>query len=289
MSMKKIHAIYGLKWNPFTHDIPAEAIVRTARFDQFCYRVETLTLEGGFALITGESGLGKSVSLRALSDHLSKIPEVTVGEICRPQSGPADFYREMASVFGVDLRVSNRWGGYKALRERWRHHIDSTLLRPVLLIDEAQEMQESVLSELRLLSMEKFDSVCLLTVVLAGDSRLTSSFRKTDLIPLGTRIRTRLTMEPCTKPQLLELLNESIRRAGNPALLTAELAETLAEHAAGNPRVMMNLAAECLAIGIRKEAPQLDAGLFFELFPAPTPQLAGRRKTAASVVPALTR
>ena len=172
MSTKKMQAIFGLKWNPFAQDIPAEAILRTPRFDQFCYRVETMTLEGGFALITGESGLGKSVSLRALSDHLSKIPEIAVGEISRPQSGLADFYREMGSVFGMDVRVSNRWGGYKSLRERWRNHIDSTLLRPVLMIDEAQEMQPAVLRELRLLSMEKFDSVCLLTVVLAGDSRL---------------------------------------------------------------------------------------------------------------------
>lgn len=283
MNKRTMQALYNLKWNPFAQDIPAEAIIRSPRFDQFCYRVETLTLEGGFALITGESGLGKSVSLRALSDHLSKIPEVTIGEMSRPQSGLADFYREMSNLFGVELKASNRYGGYRALREKWRHHIESTLLRPVLLIDEAQQTQPLVLSEIRLLSMEKFDSVSLLTVVLAGDSRLTHSFKQTDLIPLGTRMRTRLTMEPWMKSQLLELIQESTKRAGNSNLITLGLAETLAEHAAGNPRVMMNLAAECLAIGIRKEVQQLDESLFFELFPASTPQVVGRRKTAAAV------
>ena len=283
MSTKKIHALYGLKWNPFAQDIPTEAIVRSSRFDQFCYRVETLTLEGGFALITGESGLGKSVCLRALSDHLSRIPEITVGEISRPQSGLSDFYREMAAVFGIDLKVSNRYGGYKALREKWRNHIESTLIRPILLIDEAQEMQPVVLSELRLLTMEKFDSVCLLTIVLVGDSRLTNSFKQSNLIPVGTRMRTRLMMEPWTKPQLVNLLQESTIRAGNSKLLTPELAETLAEHAVGNPRVMMNLAAECLSIGVRKESVQLDAGLFFELFPASNTQTASRRKPVSAV------
>jgi type II secretory pathway predicted ATPase ExeA len=277
MNLKKMNALYGLKWNPFTHDIPTEAIVRTPKFDQFCYRVETLTLEGGFALITGESGLGKSVSLRALSDHLSKIPEITVGEISRPQSGLGDFYREMGSVFGVELRVSNRYGGYKALREKWQHHIDSTLLRPILLIDEAQEMPLAVLSELRLLTMEKFDSVSLLTILLAGDSRLTNSFKDVNLIPLGTRIRTRMMMEPLMKSQLVDLLIESVNRAGNSDLLAPELTETLAEHAAGNPRVMMNLAAECLALGAQNEVTRLDQKLFFQLFPAPT-QSRGRRK-----------
>jgi general secretion pathway protein A len=278
MSTKKMNALFGLKWNPFVQDIPAEAIVRTPRFDQFCYRVETLTMDGGFALITGDSGLGKSVSLRALSDHLSKIPDITVGEISRPQSGLADFYREMGSVFGIELRASNRWGGYKNLREKWKQHIDTTLLRPILLVDEAQEMQPAVLSELRLLSMEKFDSSSLLSIVLCGDSRLTSAFKDTNLIPLGTRIRTRLLMEPWTKPQLIDLINESVKRAGNESLITKELTETLAEHGMGNPRVMMNLAAECLSIGLKKESLRLDEGLFFELFPATSPAGSNRRK-----------
>jgi general secretion pathway protein A len=279
MSMKKMQALFGLKWDPFKQDVPSEAILKTSRFAQFCYRVETLTLDGGFALITGDPGLGKSASLRALYDHLSKIPDITVGEITRPQSGVPDFYREMGSVFGVDLRVSNRWGGYKGLREKWRHHISSTLLRPVMLIDEAQEVPHAVLSELRLLSMEKFDSSSLLTIVLAGDMRLTNAFKQEHLIPLGTRMKTRLVMEPWMKPQLMELLREGTRLAGNPNLLTPGLSETLAEHAAGSPRVLMNLAGECLSVGMFKEVTQLDEGLFFELFP---PASGGTRRKLAS-------
>lgn len=277
MNTKKMQALYGLKWNPFAQGIPAEAILKTARFDQFCYRVETMVLEGGFALITGENGLGKSTCLRALYDHLTQIPEITVGDIIRPQSSLSDFYREMGTVFGIELRASNRWGGYRSLRDRWRHHIGSTLLRPILLIDEAQETPSAVLSELRLLSMEKFDSVNLLTVVLAGDPRLTNAFKQADLISLGTRIRTRLTLEPWTKSQLQELLQESVKRAGNPNLLSPALAETLAEHAAGTPRVMMNLASECMAMGLMKESAQLDEGIFFDLYPAPHAGV-GRRK-----------
>jgi len=278
MSTKKMQALFGLKWDPFSQDIPAEAIFKTPRFAQFCYRVETLTMDGGFALITGESGMGKSANLRALYDHLSKIPEITVGDIIRPQSGLADFYREMGTLFGVELRNSNRWGGYKGLREKWKHHIETTLLRPVLLIDEAQEIPHSVLSEMRLLSMDKFDSSSLLTIVLAGDQRLTNAFKLEHLIPLGTRMKTRLVMEPWMKPQLIELLKESTKLAGNPQLLSPGLLETLAEHAAGSPRVLMNLASECLAIGMFKEKSQLDEGLFFELFPAPTTGSNSRRK-----------
>lgn len=46
------------------------------------------------------------------------MSEITIGEMSRPQSGLADFYREMGNLFGIELKVSNRYGGYKALREK---------------------------------------------------------------------------------------------------------------------------------------------------------------------------
>lgn len=58
----------------------------------------------------------------------------------------------MGDLFGIELKPHNRWGGFKAPRERWLSHLEGMLLRPELLIDEAQEMQGAVLSELRLLS-----------------------------------------------------------------------------------------------------------------------------------------
>ena len=81
--------------------------------------------------------------------------------------------------------------------------IDSTLSRPVLLIDEAQEMSAAVLSELRLLTSSQFDSRLLLSVVLAGDGRLTEALRRDDLLPLGSRIRTRLHLDYAQREDLV--------------------------------------------------------------------------------------
>jgi len=83
--------------------------------------------------------------------------DVVVRSIEHPQSGVSDFYRELGDLFAVDLRPHNRWAGFKALRERWKAHAESSLLRPVLLVDEAQEMGSAVLSELRMLSSGPFD------------------------------------------------------------------------------------------------------------------------------------
>jgi type II secretory pathway predicted ATPase ExeA len=268
MNPKKLLSLWGLKWNPFSPDVPSEALLVTAKIESFAQRVEQLVSEGGFALITGESGTGKSVVLRLIAERLTRVRDVIVGVLERPQSKGADFYRELGDIFAVKLRPSNRWGGFKALRERWKTHVASSHIKPVLLIDEAQEMDPEVLSELRLLASADFDATSLLTVVLSGDGRLLERLRHEDLIPLATRIRTRLNLGPASREELDALLRHAVTKAGHAKLLTPQLHEMLVDHSAGNCRLLMTMAAEVLARGVEEEAPQLDEKLYLQLFDA---------------------
>jgi hypothetical protein len=72
------------------------------------------------------------------------LPDVTVDAIHHPQSNLADFYRELGDIIGLVLLPNNRWGGFKALRERCLSHMESSHCRAVLLIDEAKEMTSQV-------------------------------------------------------------------------------------------------------------------------------------------------
>lgn len=277
---KKLLSLYGLKWNPFAAEVPVEALYVSARLDSFCWRVEQLVGEGGFALVTGVPGVGKSVSLRVLAERLSGLRDVQVGVLSRPQAGTADFYREMGELFGVELHPHNRYGGAKVLRARWQGHIDASLSRPVLIIDEGQEMQLSVLSELRLLCSARLDSHLLLTVVLAGDQRLIERFRAEELLPLGSRMRVRLTLDRAAPEELRECLLFALAKAGAPKLMTAELIATLCDHAQGNLRALMIMAGELLAAAAQREARHIDEQLFFETFSTPATASTAQLKVA---------
>jgi len=267
---QQLKALYGLKFNPFTPDLPLEALHLSARLEDFAWRIEHgLAHEGGFALITGEPGTGKSVALRVLAERLGRLREVLVGALEHPQSHLADFYREMGDIFGVALQPHNRWGGFRVLRERWLAHIDTTLMRPILLIDEAQEMHPGVLSELRILSSTRFDSRAILSVVLAGDRRLIDKLRREELLPLGSRIRTRLMLESATSEELRACVVHLMQAAGNAKLMTRQLVETLCDHALGNYRILCTMANELLSVAAQRQLDSLDEKLYLEVFAAP--------------------
>jgi type II secretory pathway predicted ATPase ExeA len=280
---KKLLSLFSLKFNPFSPDLPLEALLTTPKVESFCWRIEqSLVREGGFALVTGDPGTGKSVVLRLLTERLSRLGDVTVGALTRPGSNLADFYREMGDVFGIPLKPHNRWGGFKALREKWQAHIDQTLVRPVLLIDEAQEMSSEVLGELRLLSSTRFDSRIILSVVLAGDGRLVEMLRKDDLLPIGSRIRSRLSMEYASADELHACLKHLLQAAGNAKLMTPELMATICDHSAGNYRVMTTMAGELLAAAAQRERHELDEKLYLEVFAVPRTEKPPQKRLAPS-------
>jgi type II secretory pathway predicted ATPase ExeA len=269
---KKLLSLYSLKFNPFSPEIPTAALWVAPPLENFCWRIEQQVGEGGFALALGDPGTGKSAALRLLVARLSQLRDVSVGVLTRPQANLADFYRELGELFQVPLSPHNRWASAKVLREKWHNHIETSLYRPVLLIDEAQEMNPVVLCELRLLSSADLDSRSILTVILAGDGRLVAKLECPELSPLASRIRCRLRAEALPPQQLLACLTHLLKSAGNPKLMSAQLLQTLCEHAAGNLRLLMNLANDLLAAACQQEREVIDEKLYFEVFtPDPKP------------------
>ena len=136
------------------------------------------------------------------------------------------------------------------------------------------------MAELRLLASTRLDSHILLTVVLAGDGRLSERFRSEELLPLGSRIRVRLVLERASPEELQECLKHALAKAGAPKLMTPELIATLSDHAHGNLRALMNMGNELLGIAAERELRQIDEKLFLETYAQPIPEKAtgGRRR-----------
>lgn len=257
---------YGLSFHPFSSDIPVAALTTGKQIDSFLFRVMQQLRDGGFIAVTGEPGTGKSAALRIVADRLQAIADTKVGIISRPQSNNADFYRELGHLFGVTLSPHNRWAGSKALREQWLAHVDKTRTRPVVIIDEAQEMKATVFAELRLLSSLNLDARALLTVILAGDERLTARLNTPDMLPIQSRIRTHLQLGYAEPEHLYAVLDKTLEQAGRADLISDDVKHALSTHAHGNLRSMMTMADHLLSHVLQHELARIDEHVFFDVF-----------------------
>ena len=79
------------------------------------------------------------------------------------------------------------------------------------------------------------------------ESQMLEKLRREELIPLGSRIRTRLATEFASREELLACLEHLLGQAGNASLMTQGLRHTLCDHPAGNYRILTTMAAELLA------------------------------------------
>ena len=281
MHDRDLNALYGLKWNPFLPAIPEEGLWQPPCAEAFFFRVENLLMDGGFAILTGDSGLGKSKLLHLLAMRMRRLDDVQVGVMERPQSTVGDFYRELGQVFGVELSPANRYGGFRALRQKWRDHIEATMFRPVLLVDEGQEMPTVCLNEIRLMSSAHFDSQNLVTTVLAGDLRLPDRFKDKALVPLERRMRCRLSLQRLDREPLMDFLNHSLDSAGAPRLMTADVKNALVEHAGGSLATLTSMGIELLYMAAERKMPQINEKLYFEAFsrqPPPKTKAPRRRR-----------
>ena len=102
--------------------------------------------------------------------------------------------------------------------------------------------------------------------MLAGDGRLAEKLKRDELLPLGSRVRIRLTMEYASRDDLMACLEHLLSTAGNATLMTPQLRGLLCDHAAGNYRVLTTMSAQLLCAAVQRQAAVLDEKLYFEVF-----------------------
>lgn len=103
--------------------------------------------------------------------------------------------------------------------------------------------------------------------------------RREELVPLGSRVRTRCATEYASRDELLACLEHLLAGAGNASLMTPQLRHTPCDHAAGNYRILTTMAAELLAAAAQRDLAVFDEKLYLDVF-AP-PDTKPQRRTGA--------
>ncbi len=168
----------------------------------------------GFIQITGEVGAGKTTVCRAILQELG--PAYRTAVILNPCMTSTQLLRTVLSEYGLKPRRLDRASCLEALNEFLLH--EAIIGNDVaLFIDEAQDLDDDLLEQVRLLSNLETDQTKLLQIVLLGQPELRDKLDQKNLKQLRQRITVRYHLSPLTREETEAYIQHRLRVAGGTA------------------------------------------------------------------------
>ncbi|SJL85390.1 ExeA family protein [Vibrio palustris] len=192
---------------------------------------------GGFALLTGEVGTGKTTVAKAVINDLSA--QTQCGSLLNPTFSIQELLASICDEFSISYPES---ATLKQLRDRLNQFLleqDAQGHSTLLVIDEAQHLTPDVLEQLRLLTNLETEQRKLLKVLLVGQPELQNNLQLPQLRQLAQRITARYHILPLDNNEVNEYLQFRLQRAGgDPDLFPAPAKQWIAKHSHGIPRLI---------------------------------------------------
>jgi len=215
-------AHFGLKREPFSIAPDPRYLFMSERHrEALAHLLYGVRGGGGFVLLTGEIGAGKTTVCRCFLEQVPK--RCTVAYIFNPKLTALELLQSVCEEFRIGVHA--RAGGAATLKD----HVDALneyLLRThaaghnnVLIIDEAQNLSIDVLEQLRLLTNLETNERKLLQIILIGQPELREMLLKPELEQLAQRVVARFHLDPLAEDETAHYIKHRLSVAGMNGLI----------------------------------------------------------------------
>lgn len=251
-------AFYGLSDNPFSiAPNPHYLFLSDRHREALAHLTYGLGETGGFVLLTGEVGTGKTTVSRCL---LGQLPDNTDTAFIL---NPSLTELELLATLCDELKIS--YGDNPTLKQL-TDHLSRFLLanhskgrNTVLIIDEAQHLRPEVLEQLRLLTNLETDTKKLLQVILIGQPELQLLLKRQELRQLAQRITARYHLLPLNEDEIALYVLHRLQVAGRfEPLFTRKAVNVLQKYSSGIPRLINLLCERSLMAGYAQSRVPID-------------------------------
>lgn len=244
------NSFFGFTRNPFDLSPDPVCFVSTAAHNEalatLYYGVRQ---HKGFIVVTGEVGTGKTLLLRCLLQLLQESSDIEYSYVFNSRLGASDFLRYMISDFGITVSNESKADQLLTftdfLTSRGRRHLTT-----VLIIDEAHDLSEDVLEEIRLLSNIETANDKLLQILLIGQPELEEKLDTVGLRQLKQRIALRAQLRTLTSDETTLYVLQRLEIAGvshaHSPIFEDDALTAIYRHSNGVPRLINTLCENAL-------------------------------------------
>jgi general secretion pathway protein A len=203
---------YGLKQAPFDITPNPRFLFHSAKHrEAFNHMLYGIRERKGFVQLTGEIGAGKTTLCRALLEQLDS--NFSTALILNPVLSADELMKAIATEFGLNVKGMDRLETVSAIGEFLLKQVERTK-ETVLIIDEAQNLTEDLLEQVRLLSNIETDDRKLLQIVLMGQPELRDRLNSQRLKQLRQRITVRFHLAPLTSVEVAQYIQHRLQVSG---------------------------------------------------------------------------
>ena len=238
---------FGLRANPFNVNPDPRYLFLTRHTEEalacLTYGIQS---RKGFVLLTGEVGTGKTTLINKLLEWL-RAQQVPTAFVFNSRMNVPQFLDYTMADFGIPCETRSKsqilMRLYNWLLERYRAGETA-----VLIVDEAQNLADEVLEEIRMLTNLETFTEKLLQIVLVGQTELEQKLKQPHLRQLRQRLTLRAKTHPLSADETRAYIQQRLRIAGSDGqqIFDAEALSAIHRYSNGIPRVVNLICEHCL-------------------------------------------
>jgi general secretion pathway protein A len=247
---------FGLRANPFNVNPDPRYLFLTRHTEEalacLTYGIQS---RKGFVLLTGEVGTGKTTLINKLLEWL-RLQQVATAFVFNSRMNVPQFLDYMMADFGIACESRSKsqilQRLYNWLLDRYRAGETA-----VLIVDEAQNLTDEVLEEIRMLTNLETFTEKLLQIVLVGQPELETKLKEPQLRQLRQRLTLRAKTHPLTIEETKAYVQQRLRIAGSDGrqIFDPEALVAIHKYSSGIPRVVNLLCEHCLVSAFVDQKP----------------------------------
>jgi len=241
---------------PFSRELAPSEVFVSEGHEELRVRLRHAIETGSLAVVTGQVGSGKSTALRAIM-HALDASRYRYIYLASSQLTPAEFYRSL--LYQLNVQPRRGFPENKRLLTQIMLEWHQKGVKPLVMIDEAQELSVSMLSELRFVLNYQTDSFSPLTVILAGQPQLTETLRLQVLECIRQRITVHYRLPALRENEVPSYILHHLRVAGlDKQIFTDEAMTMIHQYSKGIPRRINNICRYAIVAAMTAESSIVD-------------------------------